>query len=200
MTLSLSNAGEDQYTIESMTEAKGMARLAVPDPVKEKATFELHNGTVRALGYHLDDGSEASKEDILITYNWASLQAEIQSEKGPEKQALTADSMDQLIMQAAAIANVQAGIESFSYQQIKPGRSIQTYHYTKKGSEDIQGPDGMISTIKYERGRTGSDKHTFYWYAPELGYAPVRIERFKKGKSVFKGTLKTIHQARAGSS
>jgi len=193
MTLSLSESGEGQYTIESVTQAKGMAKLAIPNPVREKAVFDLREGTVRALSYHLDDGSESSNEDISITYNWDAMQAEIQSEKGSEKQALTADTMDQLIMQAAAIANIQAGKETFAYQQIKPGRSIQTYHYTKRGNEDIQGPDGIISTIKYERGRVDSDKSTFYWFAPELGYAPVKIERFKKGKSVFKGKLKTIH-------
>ena len=193
MTLSLSDSGDGQYTIESVTQAKGMARLAVPDPVREKAVFSMHDGTIRALSYHLDDGSKSSREDISVTYNWDAMQAKIQSEKGEETQALTADTMDQLIMQAAAIANIQAGKETFSYRQIKPGRSIQTYHYTKKGNEDIQGPDGVISTIKYERGRANSDKSTFYWFAAELGYAPVKIERFKKGKSVFKGKLKTIH-------
>lgn len=193
MTLTLVDSGNGQYTIESVTQAKGMARLAIPDPVKEKAIFDMHDSMVRALSYHLDDGSETSTEDISVTYNWDTMQAEIQSEKGQEKQPLTADTMDQLIMQAAAIANIQAGRDTFSYRQIKPGRSIQTYHYNKKGSEDIQGPDGVIATLKYERGRTDSDKSTLYWFAPEMGYAPVKIERFKKGKSVFKGTLKTIH-------
>ena len=193
MTLSISNIGEGQYTIESVTEAKGMARLAVPNPVKEKATFELHNGIVRALSYHLDDGSESASEDIRVNYDWKTMQAAIQSEKGQEQQSLTPDTMDQLIMQAAAISSIEAGKETFSYRQIKPGRHIQTYHYSKVGNEDIQGPEGKIPTIKYQRKRTDSDKSTYYWFAPELGYAPVRIERFKKGKSVFKGTLKHIH-------
>lgn len=193
MTLSLSDSGGGQYTIESVTRAKGMAKLAAPDPVSEKAVFTIQNGTVRALSYDLDDGSKSSSEDIRVTYNWDAMQAEIRSGKGQETQPLTADTMDQLIMQAAAIVDIQAGKEAFSYQQIKPGRSIQTYHYRKIGTEDIQGPDGMISTIKYERGRANSDKSTFYWYAPELDYAPVKIERFKKGKSAFKGELKTIH-------
>lgn len=193
MTLTLSDSGGGQYTIESVTQAKGMARLAVPDPVMEKAIFTMHDGAIQAISYHLDDGSESSNEDINVTYHWDTMQAQIQSEKGPETQSLTADTMDQLNMQAAAIANIQAGKETFSYRQIKPGRSIQTYHYQKKGAEDIQGPDGVIATVKYERGRANSDKSTFYWFAPELGYAPVKIERFKKGKSVFKGKLKTIH-------
>lgn len=193
MTLSLSSSGNGQYTIESVTQAKGMAKLAVPGPVMEKAVFTMHDGTVRALSYHLDDGSESSDKDISVTYDWDAMQAKIQSEKGQETQLLTADTMDQLIMQAAAIADIQAGKKSFSYRQIKPGRSVQTYHYRKMGAEDIQGPDGMISTVRYERGRANSDKSTFYWYAPDLGYSPVRIERFKKGKSVFKGKLKTIH-------
>lgn len=193
MTLSLYEAGNNQYTIESVTRAKGMAKLAIPDAVKEKATFKIQNGAVLALSYHLDDGSESSNEDISVTYDWDTMQAKIQSEKGAENQPLTTDTMDQLIMQAAAIASIQAGKETFSYQQIKPGRSTQTYHYTKMGLENIEGPNGMISTFKYERGRKNSDKSTFYWFAPKLGYAPVKIERFKKGKSVFKGSLITIH-------
>lgn len=193
MKLTLSPASNGQYSIESYTKAKGLAKLAVPNPVTEKANFDIVNGAVRGLSYQLDDGSDENKENIRIAYNWDAMLAELSSEKGPEKKTLTADSMDQLIMQAAAIADVQAGKTNFAYRQIKPGRSIQLYEYEKISEETIDTAIGAISTLKYQRSRPGSDKQTLYWFAPEYGYAPVQIERFKKGKSVFKGQLSSLN-------
>ncbi len=193
MKLSLSRSGKDRYTIESFTRARGIAKSFAPHPITETAQFDIHRGKVRGLSYRLDDGSNEKKENISIRYDWTKQQADIQSEKGIEQKPLSEDSMDQLIMQAAAIQSIQQGKSDFSFQQIKPGRNIQLYQYSRQGEEIIAGPEGDIETIKYERSRPNSDKSTYYWYAPALGYAPVRIERFKKGKSVFKGILKTIH-------
>jgi len=193
MTLSLSSNGKGQYTLNSLTQAKGLAKLAVPDPVKETATFEISDEQIRGLSYRMDDGDKDKNEDIQLTYNWDSMQAEIQSKEGKEQIPLSADTYDQLIMQAVAMLHIQAGEDAFSFKQIKLGRGAYRYQFTKAGEETVSGPNGGITALKYALSTADSDKKTYYWFAPEMGYAPVRIERFKKDKSVFKGVLKTIH-------
>jgi hypothetical protein len=192
-TLALSSDGNGHYTLQSTTTAKGMAKLIAPNPVTERAEFKINSdGSVQALSYALDDGSEKEGEDINIRYDWDAGQATIESEKGEELKPLTPETMDQLIMQAAAIASVQAGKETFSFLQLKPGRDIDRYEYKKVSEETLKTGIGEIDTLKYSRGKPGSEKLTYFWFAPAHAYAPIRLERIKKGKTVFKGVIESF--------
>jgi hypothetical protein len=192
-SLALSSNGNGHYTLLSTTKAKGMAKLIASDPITERAEFKINSdGNVQALSYQLDDGSDKENEDISIRYNWEAGQAIVESGEGEEQKPITTDTMDQLIMQAAAIAAVQAGKETFSFRQLKPSRDIDLYEYKKVGEETLETKVGEINTIKYSRGKPGSDKLTYFWFAPEHAYAPVRLERIKKGKVVFKGVIKSF--------
>jgi hypothetical protein len=192
-SLALSSDGNGTYTLQSTTTAKGMAKLIASDPITERAEFRIDsNGDVQALSYQLDDGSDKENEDINIRYNWDTSQAIVESSEGEEQKPLSAGTMDQLIMQAAAIASVQAGKETFSYYQLKPGRDIDRYEYKKVGEETLKTDIGEIDTLKYSRGKPGSEKLTYFWFAPAHAYAPIRLERIKKGKVVFKGVIKSF--------
>jgi len=193
MKLTLNKGDNNKYRFESVTKASGIAKIAVPNTVTESADFEIKDGTIRALQYQLNDGSKNGERNISIIYDWKSKQADISSDKGQEQKPLTPDTMDQLIMQAYAMLNAQASEAEFSYLQLKPGRRVDRYTYTLEGKESIKTPAGTFDTVKYKLSPPNSDKLTYYWFAPEFNFAPVRIERFKKGKSVFIGQLKIIH-------
>jgi hypothetical protein len=192
-TLVLSSDGNGHYTLHSTTTAKGMAKLIAPNPVTERAEFKINSdGSIQALSYELNDGSKKEDEDILIRYDWDTDQATIESNKGEEQKPLTPETMDQLIMQAAAIAAVMQGKETFSFLQIKPGRDVDRYEYKKVSEEMLKTALGEIDTLKYSRGKLGSEKLTYFWFAPEHAYAPIRLERIKKGKTVFKGVIESF--------
>ena len=165
----------------------------MPNTVTENAEFEIRDGHILALQYQLDDGSDQGEKNISIVYDWAKKQADIRSDKGQEQKPLTPGTMDQLIMQAFAMLNAQAGNKVFSYMQLKAGSRIDKMTFTLEGEESVKTPAGTFDAVKYKLSRPNSDKSTYYWFAPEFHYAPIRIERFKQGKSLFKGQLKTIH-------
>lgn len=191
--LTLSSEGDGKYTLVSTTTAKGLAKLIAANPITERAEFKINgDGSVQALSYQMDDGSDKDQEDISIHYDWESAQAMVKSNKGDEQKPITSDTMDQLIMQAAAIASVQAGKESFSFLQLKPGRNIDRYEYKKVGEETLKTDIGDVATVKYSRGKPGADKLTYFWFAPSHAYAPIRLERIKKGNVVFKGVIKSF--------
>lgn len=192
-TLALSADGNGHYTLQSTTTANGVAKLMAPDPVTERAEFKINSdGSVQALSYELNDGSDKEDEDINIAYDWDAGKAIIESNKGEEQKPITPETMDQFIMQAAAIASVQAGKEAFSFLQLKPGRDIDRYEYKKVGEETLKTDIGEVDTLKYSRGKPGSEKLTYFWFAPEHSYAPIRLERIKKGKTVFKGVIESF--------
>lgn len=189
MTLSLSENGSGGYALDSVTEAKGAARLIIGQPINEHATFEIDNGAVKATGYKLDDGSKKSKKDIQIDYDWASSKAALQSEDGPETKPLDDNTMDQLVMQAAAILQVISGNREFSFKQLKPGRSVSAYIYKYLGDETLKTEIGDLKTVKYSRTKEGANKSTHFWFAIDHNYTPVQLHRIKKNQTVFTAKL-----------
>ena len=192
MTLSLGQNDSGVYTLDSVTEAKGAARLIIGNPVIEHATFEINNGEVKATGYKLDDGSSKSNKDINIEYQWSASQAALQSEDGAEIKPLDENTMDQLVMQAAAILQVSSGNHQFSYKQLKPGRSISSYVYQYLGDETLKTDIGELNTVKYSRTKEGAHKTTYFWFAVDHNFTPVQLQRVKKDKTVFTATLLSL--------
>ena len=189
MTLTLSESDRGSYSLDSVTEAKGAARMFFQNPVSEHATFEITHDGVKATGYKLDDGSQSSKKDMSIDYDWESSEAAMQSEDGPETRPLEEGTMDQLVMQAAAILEVKSGNRQFSFRQLKPGRKISPYVYEYLGEEVLDTDIGEFKTVKYSRTRKGDSKTTHFWYAVDHDYTPVQLQRIKKQKTVFTATL-----------
>ena len=189
MTLTLSENSSGNFALDSVTEAKGAARLIIGKPVKEHATFEVNDGQVRATGYKLDDGNKSSSKSAQIEYDWAASQAAMQSEDGPETRPLGNDTMDQLVMQAAAILEVKEGNRQFTFTQIKPGRKLDPYVYEYLGEETLQTDVGDLKTVKYSRTKKGATKTTHYWFAVDHDYTPVKLQRIKKDRTVFTATL-----------
>ncbi len=189
MTLSLALSDSGSYSLDSVTEAKGAARLIIGNPIVEHATFEINDGAVKATGYKLDDGSKKSKKDIKIDYAWSTSKAALQSEKGSETKALDDNTMDQLVMQAAAILQIQSGNKQFSFKQLKPGRSVSPYIYQYLGEENLETEMGDLKTVKYSRTKQGATKTTHFWFAVDHNFTPVQLQRIKKEQTVFTATL-----------
>ena len=194
MTLNVSANDSGGYDIDSSTKAEGAAKLIISKPVTEHAEFKIVDGVVQAVSYELSDGSEESNEDVKIAYNWADSQANMQSEKGEEVKSLTAETMDQLVMQAAAVLAIKNGTEEFTFRQLHPGTDAQTITYSKMGEEILKTSLGELNTVKYSRKREGSGRENHFWYSIEHDYVPVQLEQVKGNKSVYKATLNSLEQ------
>lgn len=64
---------------------------------------------------------------------------------------------------------------------------IRDYKLDALGEEQITTPAGTFKTIKVQRTQAGGKYAVTLWCAPALDYFPVRIDRFKRGRS--QGTL-----------
>lgn len=189
MTLTLSENGNGGYAMNSVTEAKGAAKFIIPKPVLEHATFEVHEGQVKATSYKRDDGNRKSNKSAQINYDWSTSQAALQSEDGPETKPLVAGTMDQLVMQAAAILEVKTGNRQFAFTQLKPGRNLAPYVYEYIGDETLETEIGELKTVRYSRTKKGDSKTTHFWFAVDHDYTPVQLQRFKKDSTVFTAKL-----------
>lgn len=64
---------------------------------------------------------------------------------------------------------------------------IRDYKLETLSEEQITTPAGTFKTIKVQRTQAGGKYTVTLWCAPALDYFPVRIDRFKRGRS--QGTL-----------
>jgi hypothetical protein len=189
MMLTLSQDNSGVYSLDSVTEAKGAAKLIIGKPIFEHATFEIDNDIIKATGYQLDDGNKKSRKGMRIDYNWSTSEAAMQSEDGRETKPLDSGTMDQLVMQAAAILEIKSGNKQFSFKQLKPGRSVSPYIYQYLSEETLKTNIGDLRTVKYSRTKKGANKTTHFWFAIDHDFTPVQLHRIKKEKTVFKATL-----------
>jgi hypothetical protein len=194
MTLTVSKNDKGGFDIDSKSMAVGAAKLIAGDPVQEHAEFEIQDGIVRSMSYQLDGGSDKAEENIQITYDWDAGTAIMNSEKGEESKALDEDTMDQLVMQAAAILNIINGVEQFTLKGLQPEKDHQVITYTRMGEEKLKTKLGELNTIKYSRKRGGSTRENHFWYSIDHNYVPVQIEQVKGSKSVWKASLDKLEQ------
>ena len=53
---------------------------------------------------------------------------------------------------------------------------------------------GKLATLVFEEGRPGSSRSRKVWFAPELGYVPVRMEYRRKGKTAAVMTIQSLQR------
>ena len=97
-------------------------------------------------------------------------------------------------IRAALIADLAAGREPREYAMLD-GREVKRYVYSKVGTAKVATAIGSVDTVIYRSDRKGSDGHGRvwqYWYAPSLGYLPVRIEQREDGATRMTFTLRSL--------
>ena len=75
------------------------------------------------------------------------------------------------------------------------GRDLKHYVYTRVGTARIPTALGEVDTVIYRSDRKGSNgkgRIWQYWYAPSLGWLPVRIEQREDGNTRMTFTLRAL--------
>ena len=177
-----STENADEYSYEVTTKARGLAKLVRSGTASEKSIFTLTDTGFRPSSYHLDDGTKKVENDTDITFDWdAGIARSVYKEEAKEFE-LTAGILDRLTADIVAMHKLRSGAEPGSYTLIHRN-SIREYGYTSQGTETISVDAGEFATVKYKYQRPESTRHTIIWFAPELGFLPVKAEQFKRGKA-----------------
>ena len=189
----------DEYVYEVTTKARGLAKLVRSGTASEKSIFTLTDIGLRPISYHLDDGTKKVENDTDITFDWdAGIARSVYKEEAKDFE-LTAGMLDRLTADIAAMQKLRSAEEPGSYTLIHRN-SIREYGYTSEGKEKISVDAGEFAAVKYKYQRPGSTRHTIIWFAPELGFLPVKAEQFKRGKSQVTMEAASIQRGASGPS
>jgi Protein of unknown function (DUF3108) len=171
----------DRYVYESIAHPRGVAKLVVNNNLREASEFTIDNGNITPQNYELDDGSASTKDDTRLKMNWQTRLASGQHENRAIELPLTDGVQDRMSAQVVVMQYLLANKLPEKITFIDRD-ALKEYAYSRLKEEKLKTQLGELETIVIASSRIGSNRITRLWYAPSLGYLPVRGEQERKGK------------------
>lgn len=174
-------ASDGAYVFESRTQARGLLKLARPNPLLERSRFEIVNGRIRPLSFAYEDGSRGGDDDFRAEFDWKAEVVTVTRNSNRTEYALEPGVLDRGAMQVALMRELAHGEPVGPYVLVDED-GLKTYHYEREADERIDTPAGAYDARVYEQQREGSSRITRLWVVPSLKYLPVRIAQFRDGE------------------
>lgn len=178
---SVAAQGDGTFVFESRTEARGLLKLARPNPLLERSRFEIVDGAIRPLSFEYEDGSRKGEDDFRAEFDWASGVIVVEREPGRAEFELSEGVLDRGSMQVALMRDLARG-EPVGPYLLADEDGIDEYSYERAEDERIETPAGTYEAQVYVQRRAASSRLTRLWVVPELRYLPVRIAQFRDGE------------------
>lgn len=176
------DAQTNRYTLETRANPSFLASFVIGNDALEQTTVEVTEDGIRPLHWKLDDGKKGKDGDGELTFDWAAGKVTGEYEGKPVDLPTEPGLQDRLSIQLAVPAALARGQEPGSIIMLNGDRTRE-YTYTKGATVPMDSPHGKLDTIIYESTRPKSDRLSKVWHAPSLGFAAVRVEQVRKGKT-----------------
>lgn len=187
---SVSRLAENRYEFRSMTRARGIWRIASPQPALEISEFETRDGLIVPLRFEYQDGSRKGEDNFSIDFDAAAGKIRID---GPETHTLDLEEglLDRGSLQVALMRDVAACELPGPYRYVDDDGE-RTYRYERLEDRIAETGVGDLETVRFSQQREGSSRTTVLWLAADLAYLPVRIEQIRDGEVETAFTLEDV--------
>ena len=174
-------ADRDVYEFSSRVMAKGMLKLARPNPAVERSEFHVAAGAIQPLQFWYEDGSRSGEDNFHIEFDWQRRVAMVDSAEARREFALPEAALDRGSLQVALMHDL-ATTGTARTLKLADEDGIVEYEYTDNGTATMTTGAGPVATRVLTQQRAGSSRVTSLWVAPELRFLPVRIEQRRDGE------------------
>jgi hypothetical protein len=188
------DAGSDSWMYETKAFPSFLASLIVSPESLERSWFKITPEGVQPKRYALTDGGHDPEHQTELTYDWARNRLTGKVGGKPYDSALESGQQDVNTIRLAPVVDLLEGREPGDYALLD-GREVKHYTYPKKGATKLQTEIGDLDTVIYESQRRnfdGTGRTWRYWFAPSLGFLPVRIEQREDGRARLTFTVRSI--------
>jgi hypothetical protein len=179
--LQLRNAGPEQYTYSSTSNARGIFRMAFSETLTQVSTFKLQDGAVQPITFR---GVDEKEREINLNFDWTKMKVTGVAKDHPVDIALTAGAQDAMSLQIHVLRGLATGKVPPTIWMIDADK-LKDYELKLEGNARIETELGELDTIIYTSKRANGDRLTRTWVAPALGYLPVKAERVRGKKTEF---------------
>ena len=179
--LELRRAGVDQYSYSSVSNARGIFRMAFSETLTQVSTFRLQDGVVQPISFR---GVDEKDREIRLDFDWANQRVTGVAKNHAVDLALDAGAQDAMSLQIHILRSLASGQVPPTISMIDSDK-LKEYELRLEGNARIDTALGELDTLIYTSKRAGADRLTRTWVAPALGYLPVRAERIRGKKTEF---------------
>lgn len=179
LKFTLSDTGDYSYHAHTMP---GMLTgLFSGDEILEESHGRLSGDDIRPLRYHYrDEGGEA--ENTALAFDWDALEVHTSSGGITWSQPIAPGTQDKLSQQLLVRLDLAQGKKEMAYQ-VADGGKIKQYRFQVEGKDPIETPYGRLDCLRVKRSKASRAPDYTIWFAPELNYLPVKIERQRSGRT-----------------
>ncbi len=186
-TLELSRTSPQLYLYTSTDTAWGLFRMVFPHPARQSSRFRITAGEVEPLAFQASGIGNA----VRAQFDWKNGQVTGIAKGKPLDLKLEPGTQDPLSVQIALMLKLQAGDAPNSFWMLNTDE-IDRFGYVRHEETTLDTPLGKLRTILYTSQAPGSDKTTWLWLAPALGYMPARAEQRVKGSTRISLAIRTF--------
>ena len=174
---------DSNFIFNSTTQARGIWRMAAPDPAIEWSRFALQSDGIQPLEFRYQDGSRKGEDNYSLVFDASAAEIRLSAGTGDrsipfEPAVLDRGSLQVALMQALSMCTMPR-----SYRYIDDDGTINAYAYERLEDLPLETELGTLDTIRLSQHREGSSRVTVLWMSPAHAYVPVRIEQIRNGET-----------------
>ena len=180
----LPDSAPDHWIYETHAHPNFLASFFVSANSIERGWFRVTPTGIEPSRYLLEDGSGDKSNGSDLHYDWVRLRVTGEARGRPLDLAIEPGTQDVMSIRAVVLVDLLAGREPHEYAMLD-GRELKHYVYTRVGTAKLKTDIGEFDTVIYKSDRKDSDgrgRVWQYWYAPALGWLPLRAEQHDDGK------------------
>lgn len=169
-----------RYVYTWRIRAGGIFRLIYRHDVIQKSWLQVDGSQVRPLAYEAEDGDSR----IHLDFDWSTHRARGTVTGKPADFALQDGTQDVMSIQIQVMQDLRAGHLPATFWIIDKDQ-VKDFDYRSTGEQRIATALGELDTLVVTSRRPGGERVLTMWFAPALGYVPVRAVRTRGGKREF---------------
>lgn len=171
----------DEFVFETRAKSRGLAALFAPRRPLEISRFRVGADGLVAISYVRDAGKSDDRDDTSAEFDWD--RATVATvDKGLEVDLpLEPGMIERHILPLAVALGLRRG-EPPPFLTLVERDRIKRFQIEPQGRETVKAAGRDYEALKFLQHRAESDRQTTIWFAPELGFIPVKFEiRDKRG-------------------
>jgi hypothetical protein len=186
------SATEEGYEANYLVEPKGLAAIIANGNIE--ATSHFVDTTIGFLPDRHQTADSISDDKIQATldFDWDT-EAETGTVTGQLNGEDVEQSLDSIVhdfvtLQYEIARDLKNGTIEDEYILFEPDE-LKPVEISTVGNDRLKVPYGQFDVIGVRHQGKGSSRTTTFWFAPDLDYIPIVIERHRKGKTLFRAVL-----------
>lgn len=189
LELKLSLDEEAGYTYHAHTQPGFLVGWFSGDEAIEESRGQVNEEGVIPQHYsYLETSNE--RDNAEVRFDWDEGKAYTSSGGVTWAQEITTGTQDRLSQQLMVRLDLAQGKRKVSYR-VADGGKLKSYHFRVVGKERLSTPRGRLECLKVQRSKGNRSPDYTIWFAADLDYLPVRIER-QQGSGHYSMELKSL--------